>query len=137
MKLQKAILDDLDDLVHMNIGLRIDEEMDNRLGEKEVKDRMISFLTGNEYKVFLIQHEDNIIGYCVINVLLDPMYLRQIYIKEKYRDHGNGRQAINILMEIMEINMLDIEVMDWNENAKRFYEKFGFKRRYVGMRYIK
>jgi ribosomal protein S18 acetylase RimI-like enzyme len=137
MRLQKAILDDIEILLHMNIGLRIDEKMDDSLGEREVKDKMISFLTGNEYKVFIIQEEEEVLGYCVINILLKPMYLRQLYINEKYRNKGIGKQVINALLDIMNIKEIDIEVMYWNDSAIRFYEKYGFKKRYLGMRYEK
>jgi ribosomal protein S18 acetylase RimI-like enzyme len=137
MKLQKAVFDDLPDLVHMNIGLRLDENMDDSLGEREVKERMFSFLAGNEYKVFLIQEDQVLLGYCVLNILLRPMYLRQLYIKEKYRNQGIGKQAIEALLEIMDIKELDIEVMYWNDKAIKFYETYGFKKRYLGMRYKK
>jgi ribosomal protein S18 acetylase RimI-like enzyme len=45
--------------------------------------------------------------------------------------------VIDLLMKIMNINELDTEVRYWNNDAIRFYEKNGFKKRYMGMRYTK
>ena len=137
MMFVEAKLEDLNVLTEMNIQLRSDEKIDNVMSDKEVKSRMQSFIQSNEYKIYLLKDDDIDYGYALVNILKKPNYLRQLYIIKKFRNKGLGTKMLNELMEILNINEIDVEVMVWNERAIKFYENFGFKRRFLGLRYKK
>ena len=135
MNLKIANIKDLKVLTHMNNLLRLEETMDNSLTEDEVKRRMETFITGEEYSVFLLFDNDTLVGYAVTRNNSNPLYIRQLYIKEGSRNKGLGKKALNKFLDYFNISEIDIEVMSWNEKAIDFYKKFGFKDRYIGMRY--
>jgi ribosomal protein S18 acetylase RimI-like enzyme len=135
--LVEAKLDDLSVLTEMNIQLRSDEKIDNVMSANEVKSRMQSFIQSNEYKLYLLKDDDINYGYALINIVKKPNYLRQLYIIKEFRNKGLGTKLVNELMKILNINEIDVEVMVWNERAIKFYENFGFKRRFLGLRYKK
>ena len=130
-----ATIQDLEKLSILNKKLREDERIDNEMSDNEITKRMESFLTGKTYKVHILENEGkNIIGYCVLDVTREPMYLRQLFVKKIYRNHGYGKTILEKIMDEYNLNTIDLEVMEWNESAIKFYEHEGFKRRYIGMR---
>ena len=54
-----------------------------------------------------------------------------IYIGDKYRHHGYGREAIEMLMNYafntINLKAIHLEVFGYNEHAKAVYESLGFK----------
>jgi len=137
MKLIKASIHNLEHLTEMNIKLRSDEKIDNIMSDNEVRDRMRVFLTEDEYEAYLLTDDKLVYGYALINLKSNPKYLRQIFIKNKYRSKGIGSKFIEMLLKKLELDTLDVEVMVWNERAIKFYEEYGFKKRYLGLRYEK
>ena len=53
--------------------------------------------------------------------------IEEIYIDEEYRGRGLATEFFDYLKSIDEIKRLRIEVEDYNEGAKRLYERMGFK----------
>ena len=53
--------------------------------------------------------------------------IEEIYIDEEYRGRGLATEFFDCLKSIGEIQRLRIEVEDYNEGAKRLYERMGFK----------
>lgn len=56
------------------------------------------------------------------------MYLDDIYIKKEYRGKGIGKKLLAKVFEAakaQDCQRLRWQVLDWNENAIRFYEKIG------------
>lgn len=53
--------------------------------------------------------------------------IEEIYIDEEYRGRGLATEFFDYLKSIDEIARLRIEVEDYNEGAKRLYERTGFK----------
>lgn len=53
--------------------------------------------------------------------------IEEIYIDEKYRGRGLATEFFEYLKDIDEIKRLRIEVEDYNEGAKRLYERMGFE----------
>ena len=53
--------------------------------------------------------------------------IEEIYIDEKYRGLGLATEFFEYLKGIDEIKRLRIEVEDYNEGAKRLYERMGFE----------
>jgi len=134
MELVKALISQLDELVEMNNQLVIDEQFDVILSQADMISRMKDFITGNIYDCYLIIENRLCCGYCLLDKTKNPIYLRHLFVKNIFRGKGLGKEAINQLMEIYKSSLLDIEVMAWNENAIKFYNKLGFVCRYHGMR---
>jgi ribosomal protein S18 acetylase RimI-like enzyme len=44
---------------------------------------------------------------------------------------------ISEILDIFNLSEIDVEVMAWNKSAIMYYENFGFKKRYLGMRFNK
>ena len=135
MELIKATIKDIEILTKMNIQLRADEKIDNIMTEDEVKNRIIGFIEGNDYEIYILKDNISVYGYALINVIKNPNYLRQIYIGKEFRRKGLGKIFINEIMKKLKVNEIDVEVLVWNDKALKFYEDFGFKRRYLGLRY--
>jgi ribosomal protein S18 acetylase RimI-like enzyme len=134
MKLRPAKVDDLPVLARWYKDLRTDERMDNVMTDDEIRSQMESFLLGNTYKTYFLEVGGNVVGYGMLDVTRKPMYLRHLFIDRAHRKKGHGKALIRMLMATHGISEVDIEVMVWNEDALRFYEKLGFKARYFGMR---
>ena len=130
-----ATINDLAELSVLNKQLREDEKIDNEMSDEEITKRMESFITGQVYKVHVLENpEKEIIGYCVLDITREPNYMRQLFVKSQYRNHGYGKLLLKKVMEEYQLKEIDLEVMLWNESAIRFYEHIGFKSRYIGMR---
>jgi ribosomal protein S18 acetylase RimI-like enzyme len=131
---RRATTNDIQILTEMNINLRFDERIDNEMSYQEIKERMEGFLNNSEYSIELMEDQENIVGYYLLNESKNPMYLRQLYIKKEYRNQGCGRKTIDHIMEEKNIKKIDIDVMIWNTDAIAFYERCGFQERYISMR---
>jgi len=130
-----ATINDLAELSVLNKQLREAERTDNEMSDEEITKRMESFITGQVYKVHVLENpEKEIIGYCVLDITREPKYMRQLFVKSQYRNNGYGKLLLKKVMEEYLLKEIDLEVMQWNESAIRFYEHIGFKSRYIGMR---
>ena len=137
MELQKAVIEDCDELVEMNNQLVIDEQFDVILPEDKMIERMKDFIQGSVYDCYLMIHDSVHCGYCLVDTTKTPLYLRHLFVKKEHRRKGFGKQAIQMLLQMYKTNSLDIEVMAWNANALKFYESIGFTPRFIGMRISK
>jgi ribosomal protein S18 acetylase RimI-like enzyme len=137
MEIKEATITDLKELSAMNIQLRYDEKMDNIMTDKDVEKRMREFLEGNIYKAYLLINNNITVGYGLVDTTKKPIYLRQIYVKPEFRKNEFGSLFISDILGIFNTNEIDVEVMTWNNSAIKYYENFGFKKRYFGMRFNK
>lgn len=129
-----ATLENLTELVEMNEQLVIDEQFDVILSKSELTERMKDFILGNIYDCYILLHDNQCCGYCLVDVTRKPLYLRHLFIKSSFRRMGLGTETIQQLLDMYNTNNLDIEVMAWNKKAIAFYEKIGFSCRFLGMR---
>lgn len=137
MELQKAVIEDCDELVKMNTQLIIDEQFDVILPQDKMIERMKDFIQGSVYDCYLMVHDNVVCGYCLADKTKTPLYLRHLFVKKEHRRKGFGKQAIQMLLQMYKTGSLDIEVMAWNANAIKFYESIGFTPRFIGMRISK
>ncbi|MCR4714413.1 MAG: GNAT family N-acetyltransferase [Treponemataceae bacterium] len=87
-----ATINDLAELSVLNKQLREAERTDNEMSDEEITKRMESFITGQVYKVYVLENpEKEIIGYCVLDITREPNYMRQLFVKSQYRNHGYGK----------------------------------------------
>jgi hypothetical protein len=102
---------ELDTLTQMNVMLRKEEKMDNTLTELEIKNRMDDFIRGSDYVVLLFIVKNKMIGYAVIRTNSNPLYIRQLFIKEECRNCGFGKESLNQIMDYFKLSEIDTEVM--------------------------
>jgi len=135
MTIRIAEMADVPELVRMNILLREDERMDNVLSADEIRIRMEMFLASADFRVYVFSDAETVPGYCVLELNRKPLYVRQLFVKRECRGKGIGSACLKEIMSLQGADEIDIDVMEWNENAIAFYERFGFRKRYVGMRF--
>lgn len=73
--------------------------------------------------------EDNVVGYCGLNHVLDEGQIINIAVHPDYRRRGIGDMLMNQMIEYAESNdikVLTLEVRESNLSARKMYEKYGF-----------
>lgn len=134
MQIVKCTEYDLTLLAKFNKRLIEDEKSDNKMTEEELFRRMKEFLN-TEYDAYFFQVNEEVVGYALVKNSCAPLYLRQFYIDREYRRNHYGEQAFHELLKYLDITMIDIEVLSWNEAGVRFWEKLNFQERSKYMRY--
>jgi ribosomal-protein-alanine N-acetyltransferase len=79
---------------------------------------------------YLIEHQGESIGYCVVQVVLDEAELLNIVIFKPFQSQGLGAKAIQKLKLKLAgsgVKILFLEVRASNVIAKGLYEKMGFE----------
>ena len=126
--------DDVKMLAAMNHELIRDEGSENPMNLKQLEERMKDFLL-TEYKADLILSDNEIAGYCLYKMENQKdnggfdIYVRQYYIKPKYRQRGLGKSAFKILMEttFKNASFVKLDVLESNQIGKIFWSKVGFE----------
>jgi ribosomal protein S18 acetylase RimI-like enzyme len=134
MKLKRANRRDLGNLVRMNVELREDEKAPGSMSEIKLRARMARWLDAKSYDVLLLVREGRILGYALVDHTKKPAYVRHLFIERDSRRRGHGTEALNLLLERYS-GGLELDVNSWNAAAIRFYEKFGFRKTFIAMKY--
>lgn len=129
-------VNDVPFLASMNKELIEDEESDNSMSIQELEERMLGFITGY-YKAFFFYNISEVIGYALVDITKNPLYLRQFLIKRENRRKGYGKNAFQELLKVLEVTVIDIEVLSWNKGGIAFWNNCGFQERSRYMRFIK
>lgn len=88
------------------------------------------------FKVLLAEVDSTVAGYAFYFFTYSSfrakktLYLEDIFVTESYRKYGIGKLFFNRLLKIAKKNncaRMEWVVLDWNENAIKFYEKLGAK----------
>lgn len=124
---------DLDILTNLNKQLIEDEQSDNAMNIKQLKDRMEGFIR-TDYNAYLFKKNNDNVGYALVNKIKSPLYLRQFYICRNQRKKGFGTLAFRKLLQTLKTDAIDIEVLCWNKTGKSFWDSLGFKERSIYMR---
>ncbi|MCL6591342.1 MAG: GNAT family N-acetyltransferase [Firmicutes bacterium] len=125
--------EDLDLLAVLNKQLIEDEKHDNKMNVEQLRERMKGFINSN-YKAYLFEKDSKTIGYALVDHTRKPLYLRQFFICRDVRRQGYGKTTFNKLWELLKTEIIDIEVMSWNERGIGFWRSLGFKDRSIYMR---
>jgi predicted acetyltransferase len=120
-------------LALLNRELILAEQSDNVMSYVALEERMQTFLRGT-YRAWLFRVDDVVIGYALVDMAPDPLYLRQFCIVEAYRGKGYGRAAFTALQQLLGHAAIDIDVLEWNRPGAAFWAKIGFAARYTRMR---
>lgn len=118
-------------------------KLDKDYGEKQLEALTKSVKENKgKGKFILVKSGQEIIGYVVGYVLQDKKsletypwkrgYIDELYIKEKYRKMGIGKELLSTMINHFKSKNCDtigFNAMIANKNAIAFYEKMGFERR--------
>ena len=117
-----AELADFENLSHL-LQLTPDKLHPHLFGEKPVVEALVGEAQGGEVVAFALYFTN------FSTFLAKPgLYLEDLYVKPAHRGSGLGKQLLTRLAEIAvarDYGRFEWSVLDWNENAIRFYEKMG------------
>jgi len=133
MQLLRASLDDVPVLAQMNWQLIRDEGSDNPMTVDQLAERMTGFIT-TTYVVWLIYVEQQVVGYVLVDLGRQPIYLRQMFIGAPYRRRGYATAAFAALCDELRHVPIEVEVFTWNNPAVAFWQSVGFVPRVMQMR---
>lgn len=121
-------------LTTLFLELAEDERSDVQRTQKQAFEEMTSYLSHGE-KAYVFWAEGNIAGYALVVTGRKPPYLHHFYICRSERRKRYGTAAFKLLLEALNVNEMDLDVYEWNERGRAFWESLGFKPRAVIMRY--
>jgi N-acetylglutamate synthase-like GNAT family acetyltransferase len=131
MNIRKAQIEDIEAIHNLVTELAIFE---NEPDAVQVSvDYYKSAFIENVFQALVAEESNKIIGIAVYYMCFSTwkgkmMYLEDFVVKEKYRSSGIGQQLWNALIndsKAQGAQSLKWQVLDWNTNAIRFYERNG------------
>ena len=134
MRIKKCTIADCYKLAEMNKKLIEDEKSNNPMNIEELQNRMKEFLEG-EYSAYFFVEEDVVVGYALIRSTPNPLYLRQFFVDREYRRQQKGKQAFQELMKYLQVDIIDVDVLPWNDRGISFWKSIGFEETCISMRY--
>ena len=133
MEIKKCGIDDAEKLAALNRELIEDEKSGNSMTLPELCERMKSFLAGN-YEAYFFFEGSELAGYALVDATQNPPYIRQFFIVRKMRHRGLGEKAFRILKKTLRADVLELDVLPWNERGMKFWQKMGFKEAHYRLR---
>lgn len=84
------------------------------------------------YKCIVAEHENEVIAFALYYIRYSTwkgksVYLEDFLVDEKFRSKGVGKVLFEEIIRIskeMGVRQLNWQVLDWNEGAIRFYERY-------------
>ena len=88
--------------------------------------------TLNQPQAFIVVAEQGnaIVGYCIVYFVLDEAEIARVAVDASLRKQGVGQELLRKTCHICKekgIERLLLDVREGNENARRFYQAFGFE----------
>lgn len=107
-------------------------DLTSKYTEQEVADRLAKTDNG----VFVAEFDGEVVGYVFCNVIKEgngnTLYIDDLCVDPNARRMGIGRMLIDKTKEYASeknCDFLMLNVWEFNENAVKFYEEYGFKTR--------
>lgn len=128
MEYRAAGKGDLSLLAELNRQLIEDEGHPNPMSVGELEKRMRSWL-GRTYTGVLFTSEGAVVGYALYRSDNAGIFLRQFFICRDARRKGNGRAAMDLLLERVWPSgaMVTLEALIANRPAIEFWRALGFE----------
>lgn len=133
MHLRQATQKDTVLLAQLNRQLIIAEGSDNPMDEAQLATRMLGFLA-ESYQAWLFWVADEVVGYALVDMGRDPVYLRHFMIVDIMRRRGYGRLAFGLLYDQLGAIPLALDVLHTNPNGLAFWHALGFVPRSTNLR---
>ncbi|HUV46865.1 MAG TPA: GNAT family N-acetyltransferase [Candidatus Bathyarchaeia archaeon] len=109
---------------------RRDEEAEKNLSNEEAKK---VFSNKNCYFLVAETNDKEIIGYGYIDKSKSRIVIEELYVKKEFRRKGIGKKILTGLENYLKKNKLRamVEVFPWNKKAIRFYNKNGYRTKFI------
>ncbi len=79
--------------------------------------------------LFVALDDEKIVGYCVMDTVLDEGSLLDIAVDKSYRRNGVAKELFNELLKVAsakQLSFITLEVRESNEGAIKLYKALGF-----------
>lgn len=133
MKLRKAIVDDLSQLVELEQILFT--------GDAYSKQSLLEELKNDNRLLYVATKAEMVVGYIIVNVLPDLFEVMKIGVLPNYQRQGVASQLLQFFLQQLKQQRFKIkvqlEVKSSNLSALAFYKKMGFEKLYVRKNYYK
>ncbi len=126
---------DFDDFISLICALADFEELDRPASDAIARLRADAFGDRPRYEAYLARRENGqAVGYCILfetysSFLARPtLYLEDVFVLPEARRNGIGQQFLRhiaSLADSRECGRIEWQVLDWNENAIKFYNRLG------------
>ncbi len=120
-------------LALLNRALIIAEQSDNDMSYDALVERMQGLLE-RTYQAWIFRADAVVVGYALVDMSVQPRYLRHFCVVESLRGQGYGTAAFVALHNALGGEALDIDVLVWNSTGAAFWAKMGFAPRFTRMR---
>lgn len=88
----------------------------------------LSSYRNQDIEYYLICEDKEMVGIIKINSNSENCEIESLYILEEYRNKGYGHQAVTYLKKLYDKAKMQLWVLEYNREARHFYEKNGFKK---------
>ena len=95
-----------------------------------VRSQFDEYLNAKDKSIFVARIGSEVIGYIIIEHVLDEGHIANLAVRSEFRGKGMGRKLVNFVIikaKSLKLKWLELEVRESNEKAKKFYSYFGFK----------
>ncbi len=106
------------------------KQIDYMLDKFQSTEAISEQISNKNYSYYLMQHNEEFIGYIAIQIQKEALFLSKFYIKREFRSKGHGRKAMNFIIEQskkLNFNKIFLTVNKYNTESIKIYEKLGFK----------
>jgi diamine N-acetyltransferase len=96
---------------------------------KERKQQLTKTAETGKLRLDIVKDGNNYLGYSISSIVDGKGSIDSLYVDKTYRNEGIGNKLMERSLNWMEINVVsdfEILVSYGNEDALKFYEKFGF-----------
>ena len=136
VKIREAVKSDSGEILRLITELAKFEKLahpDRKASKRFIKD---AFSKKAPFKLLMAESKKEIVGYAIYFwtyssfLAKKTLYLEDIFISENFRNLGIGKLFFEKLAKLAKKNKcgrMEWVVLDWNENAIKFYEKLGAK----------
>jgi GNAT superfamily N-acetyltransferase len=125
---------DIELLCRLFRELAEDERSDVKRTDDEYHTEMTRLLDRGEL-AYIATADGSVVGYALVDPCRKPYYLHHFYTCRGSRLKGYGKTFFRLLLNELDISEIDLDVYDWNERGKAFWNSLGFKPRAIIMRY--
>lgn len=103
---------------------QVEYMLDKYQSQSAIKQQIID---GAQY--FIVQYQDNAVGYISYMIKQKTLFLSKIYILSSYRGKGLGTSAMDFIKSSarkLDLNKIALTVNKYNTNSIKAYMKMGF-----------
>ncbi len=96
-------------------------------------ERSKKLLAMDELVIFAARENSELVGYCIASSNNGTGEIDSLYIKPQFRGASLGKlltESAMLWLSGLNCSQISVAVVDGNEEAIPFYEKFGFKKRF-------